>query len=74
MAQRTYSILVDDRADVSIADLADRLREHGVEITQQLDAIGVIVGVLDDAVVSQVRATPGVAAVEEEREIGPASE
>jgi hypothetical protein len=73
MAIRTYLVSVDDAA-VSLAELAERLRETGFEVTQQLEAIGVIIGRVDEAEIARVRAVPGVRAVEEERIVEPWSE
>jgi hypothetical protein len=66
---RKFTVLVDDRAGVSIQKLAAELQEHG--FVEQLEAIGVLVGRIDEGRVEIIRALPGVAAVEEERQIGP---
>lgn len=67
MASKTYIVSTDDTAPDRIAEIAHALREAGFHVTQQLDAIGVIVGSADDDTVDRVRGLPGVAAIEEEQ-------
>ncbi len=69
MSIRNYTITVDDDTGVSIRELAERLREAGFDVSQQLDAIGVILGRAEDADVARIRGIRGVAAVEEERTV-----
>ncbi len=72
MAIRAYSILVDVDEGASLEEVSAALSRAGVEITEQLDAIGVVRGRIDDARLSEIRKIPGVAAIEEERQVGPA--
>ncbi len=67
MSVRSYVITVDDQAGISIADVANQLRDAGFDVSQQLDAIGVIVGRADEAELPRIRRVPGVAAIEEDR-------
>jgi hypothetical protein len=71
MRKARYLVTLDDRADMSMADLAVKLRAAGFEIAEQLDAIGIIIGQADDAVIERVRELDGVTSVEQERSIGP---
>lgn len=71
MAIRNYTLTIDEHAGVSLTDLAQHLRDAGFHVTRQLEAIGVIVGRADEADVPRLRALRGVAALEEERTIGP---
>jgi hypothetical protein len=71
MGIRNYIITVD--AGMPMAELAERLREAGFEVVQQLEAVGVIVGRVDDADLPRIQAVRGVSALEEERSIEPRS-
>jgi hypothetical protein len=71
MATKTYTVMCDIQAGAALGELADRLRAAGFHVTQQLDAIGVIVGRADEADLARVRSVRGVVAVEEERKVEP---
>ena len=71
MGLKNYTLSVDDRAGVPMGDLVRRLREAGFEVTQPLDAIGVILGRADEAEIPRLRGIRGVSAIEEERTVKP---
>jgi hypothetical protein len=54
-----------------VAEIVRQLRAAGFELTQQLDAIGVILGRADDAEVERLRRIDGIASVEEDRTVRP---
>jgi hypothetical protein len=66
MAIKRYVLTVGDEAQTTIADLVAGLGAAGFVVEQTLDAIGVIVGLVDEAAVEQIRALPGVAAIDED--------
>lgn len=66
MAIKRYVLTVGDEAQTTIADLAAGLGAAGFVVEETLDAIGVIVGLVDEAAVEHIRALPGVAAIDED--------
>jgi hypothetical protein len=73
MSIRNYIVTANDQSEGRLTDLAERLREAGFDVVQQLDAIGVIVGRADHADLPRIRTLRGVGAVEEERTVVPSS-
>lgn len=73
MSVRNYLITVDDQAAAAMEDLTARLRLAGFEVVSRLDAIGIVLGRIDEASVQRIRSLPGVSAIDEERAIGPSS-
>jgi hypothetical protein len=67
--ERTYIVSVGDAAPAALPRVAQQLRAAGVRITLELEAIGVIIGCADAAIVETLRSIPGVAAVEEQRTV-----
>jgi hypothetical protein len=67
MAVRTYIVSATDGPPGSLAALAERLRQNGFEITQQLEILRIIVGRANPDLLLQLRALPGVAAIDEEQ-------
>jgi hypothetical protein len=71
MATKNYTVMATVQGGAALGELADRLRAAGFQVTQQLDAIGVIVGRADETCLARVRGVRGVAAIEEERKVEP---
>jgi hypothetical protein len=67
MASRDYLVSAADISVEGLAALARRLSDAGFTLTQQLDAVGVLLGRADEATVPSLLATPGVMAIEEVR-------
>lgn len=63
------TVVVDDAQLDRIDELADRLRDAGMQVEQVLGDIGVITGVLPRERRAEVSAVVGVAGVEEERSL-----
>jgi hypothetical protein len=53
--------------------IVSRLRRAGFEVSHTLDTLGLVRGSADPEKLDLFRAIPGVTAIEEEREIGPAA-
>lgn len=66
MAVKRYVLTVGDGTEVTVAELVTTLGAAGFVVEQALEAIGVIVGHIDEAAVEQIRALPGVAAMEQD--------
>jgi hypothetical protein len=71
MARKHYIITLGDPLPTSMAEIIRQLVAAGFELTQQLDAIGVILGRADETVVERLRKLHGIAAVEEDRTVRP---
>ncbi len=66
MATNTYLVTATESARERLDDLAARLCDEGFEVSLQLEAIGVIVGLADESTLSSLRAVEGVQAIEQE--------
>ncbi len=69
MSVKSYTVTVNDEAMAAMAEMADRLRDAGLAVTDRLDAIGVFVGRAEESHLSRIRDVRGVTAVEEERTV-----
>lgn len=68
---KKYTVLVDQAAGAAVKDVARHLRDHGFVVEQELDAIGVITGKVDEEKLPAIRAIAGIKAIERNREIDP---
>ncbi len=66
MADRITVTVHDDQL-APIDELADRLRQAGMQVDQVLHPVGVITGSVPAAQRSAIDGMPGVAAIEDER-------
>lgn len=69
MSIKSYTVTVNDEAMGVMADVAERLGEAGLTVTDRLDAIGVFVGRAEESDLPRIRGVRGVTAVEEERTV-----
>ncbi len=70
MAVVEVTVSVADGHLSDLGKIVERCRQSGLNVTQILDQIGVIVGSIDPQRITALRQIAGVAAVEESREIG----
>ncbi len=66
---RAYTVLLDLQAGQAPGDVARALEAAGFVVDQELEAIGVILGRIDEPRVAALRKIPGVASVEENRTV-----
>lgn len=66
MSIRRYSITLDHQAALRVSEVVDRLHEAGFEVSERLDAIGVLLGQADDARLDGIRHLEGIVAIEEQ--------
>jgi hypothetical protein len=74
MPPKRYIVSVNDVTKSEpggFADVVDRLRRAGFQVSHTLEALGLVLGSADPLVLDRLRAVPGVAAIDEERETGP---
>ena len=64
---RAYTVLLDLQAGQAPGDVGRALEAAGFVVDQELEAIGVILGRVDERNVAALRRIPGVASVEENR-------
>ena len=68
MAQIRLSVLLGDVSPERYPDIVERCRRTGFVVENELTAIGVIVGWIDEACVPALSQIEGVTAVEPQRE------
>ncbi|HLT99595.1 MAG TPA: hypothetical protein VKZ70_07620, partial [Burkholderiaceae bacterium] len=68
MNEVRLSVLVDDVGSDEYTEIVERCRRAGLVVENQLSAIGVIIGCIDETLAPQLRDIKGVKAVERERE------
>lgn len=71
MTIRRYVVTLGEGIDNGMSQMVERLRAAGLDVEEQLEEIGVIIGAADESAVPHLLAVPGVGAVEQEREIEP---
>jgi Peptidase inhibitor I9 len=67
MAAKKFNISVSDPSKFSA--VLSRCRKAGLKVTQELDVLGVISGSADESKAEKIRQIPGVASVEEDRDV-----
>lgn len=67
-----YVVSVDDAHLERLAEIAERLRGAGLDVTNVMPRLGAIAGAADPEAVATLRAVAGVRAVEPSRPLGPA--
>jgi hypothetical protein len=67
--RRDVIVTVADSHLAAVGELAGLLREAGMEIDTLLPAIGIVTGSIDADKLADIAALPGVAAVEERRDV-----
>lgn len=75
MPTKRFIVSVSDATDPDeggFQEVVERLRQSGFQVSHTLGALGLVIGSADPAKLAVLRAIPGVAAIEEERETGPA--
>lgn len=70
MPRTKLSVSVDDAHLNRVPEVARALERAGLKIEEELEAIGVITGEIDDAKVDDLHRIEGVAHVEPERRVG----
>jgi hypothetical protein len=67
MANETVNISVADDDRTRFPEIVRSLREAGLDVTQELESLGVVSGEIDSAKVADLQQIEGVAAVERQR-------
>lgn len=62
--RRDVTVTVADSHAGDVDEVAERLRDAGMQVDQVLATLGVITGSVDSAQISVLEALPGVAAIE----------
>lgn len=68
MPKITVSISVDEQHKDRLSDVIENCKELGLNVEQQLDAIGVITGSIDSAKTDALKQVQGVSKVEPSRQ------
>lgn len=61
------TVTVADSHLASTGDVANQLRQKGMAVDSELDALGIITGTVDDSRLSDLNSVAGVKAINEER-------
>jgi hypothetical protein len=69
MAKVQVSLSVSDSHVSRLKDVAQAAKKVGMKVDQQLDALGVLTGSIDQSKLAQLRRVDGVSSIEEEREV-----
>ena len=67
MANETVNISVADGDQTRFPEIVRSLREAGLDVTQELESLGIVSGEIDSAKVDDLQQIDGVAAVERQR-------
>ena len=67
MANETVNISVADDDPTRFTEVVRSLREAGLDVTQELESLGIVSGEIDSAKVADLEQIDGVAAVERQR-------
>lgn len=70
MAQEEVQVSVSDAHLQEFAEVVRRLERAGLQVEQQLAAVGVVTGHIDEARLSALSQVAGVASVEHSRTVG----
>ena len=69
MPNITVSISVDEQYRDKLSEVIENCKKLGLNIEQQLDAIGIITGSIDSGKIDELKQVQGVSKVELSREI-----
>lgn len=69
MPNTKLSVLVNEQHINQFSDVVEKCRQAGLNVQQQMDAIGVITGSIDSAKVDELKKIDGVSRVETQRDI-----
>ena len=67
MAKENVNISVADDSQTRFPEIVRALREAGLDVTQELESLGIVSGSIDSAKVADLQEMEGVTAVEKER-------
>jgi hypothetical protein len=65
-------VSVDDQHLGSISEVSERLIQAGLQVDQELAAVGIIIGRVDESSIDALRAVEGVRGVDRQQEVGTA--